>query len=166
MRFPLPFHQSLLISLHIRPFPSPTNQSHLTRKSTDPFIIAPEQSNLPRTLGVWFSFAFVKHPPRFICFSPKSNWNSFLKVTRTSVFSRIGCLWLFAWCEINWLNDVKKVEVKESGIGPLFEWQIRIIAAICKLHCSQYLSRLSGCRQMCKTFIFFQFILNKQSINI
>lgn len=73
MRSWLLLHMSLCISVHIRACHSATNQSHLTTKSTDPFIIAPEQSNLAVALGDWLSFGFVKHRPCLICFGPIEN---------------------------------------------------------------------------------------------
>lgn len=44
---------SLCISVYTRAVHSTTNQTHLRAKSTDPFIIVSEQSNLALALGDW-----------------------------------------------------------------------------------------------------------------
>lgn len=46
-------HMSLCIRIGITACHSATNQNHLTAKSTDPFIIGPEESNLAKPAGNW-----------------------------------------------------------------------------------------------------------------
>lgn len=92
-------HMSLCISIHIRACYPATNQHHLTAKSTDPFLIAPVESNLAEAFGDWLSFGFVKPTLRDL-FWPNQKLSGKQEVYTVCVCVR-ACVFVYVWlCEV------------------------------------------------------------------